>query len=80
MVLTAATFFWASSFLVMRALGLYQTDLVPHANSLFLAAISVVARFGLAALLLAVWRGRHFASFTRLELWQGAGLGLFGGI
>jgi drug/metabolite transporter (DMT)-like permease len=79
-VLTAATFFWASSFLVMRALGLHQTDLDPQAGSLFLAAISVVARFGFAALALAVWRGRHFASFTRLELWQGAGLGLFGGI
>jgi len=79
-ILTAATFFWASSFLVMRALGLHETDRVPRVNSLFLSAVSVLARFGLAALILAVWRGRHFASFTRLELWQGAGLGLFGGI
>jgi drug/metabolite transporter (DMT)-like permease len=39
-----------------------------------------VVRFALAALLLAVWRGRGFARFTRLELWQGAGLGFFGGI
>ena len=80
LILTAATFLWASSFLVMRALGKHQTNLVPGVNSLFLAAVSVVARFGLAALVLAVWRGRHCASFTRLELWQGAGLGLFGGI
>jgi drug/metabolite transporter (DMT)-like permease len=40
----------------------------------------VVGRFGVAALVLAVWRGRDFASFTRLEIWQGAGLGFFGGI
>ena len=79
-VLTAATFFWATSFPVMRALGLHQTDLVPGVNSLFLAAVSVLARFGLAALVLAVWRGRDFARFTRLEIWQGAGLGFFGGI
>ncbi len=78
-ILTAATFFWAASFLVMRALGFHQTRLVPGVNSLFLAAVSVLGRFGLAALILAVWRGRHFASFTRLEIWQGAGLGVFGG-
>ena len=79
-VLTAATFFWAASFPAMRALGLHQKDLAPGVNTLFLAAVSVIGRFGVAALVLAVWRGRDFASFTRLEFWQGAGLGIFGGI
>jgi drug/metabolite transporter (DMT)-like permease len=79
-VLAAATGCWATSFLVMKALGLHQADLVPGVPSLFLAAASVVVRFALAALALAVWRGRDFARFTRLELWQGAGLGFFGGI
>jgi drug/metabolite transporter (DMT)-like permease len=64
----------------MRALGLLQTALVPGVSSLFLSAVSVLARFGLAALALAVWRGRDFAAFTRLEIWQGTGLGFFGGI
>jgi drug/metabolite transporter (DMT)-like permease len=64
----------------MRALGLHQTALVPGVNSLFLAAASVSVRFALAALMLAVWRGRDFARVTRLEIWQGAGLGFFGGL
>ena len=80
LVLTATTFFWATSFPVMRALGMHQTALVPGVSSLFLAAVSMLARFGLAALALAVWRGRNFARFTRLEIWQGAGLGFFGGL
>lgn len=79
-VLAAATFCWATSFVVMKALGLHQAGLAPDVSSLFLASASVAVRFGLAALILAVWRGRGFARFTRLELWQGAGLGFFGGI
>jgi drug/metabolite transporter (DMT)-like permease len=79
-VLAAATFCWATSFPAMRALGLHQTALVPGVSSLFLAAVSVLVRFAVAALALAVWRGRDFAGFTRLEIWQGAGLGFFGGI
>ena len=79
-MLAAATFLWAVSYPVMKALGMHQTNLVPGVNSLFLAAVSVLARFGLAALALAIWRGRDFARFTRLEIWQGAGLGFFGGI
>jgi drug/metabolite transporter (DMT)-like permease len=79
-VLAAAIVLWATSFLAMKALGLHQANLVPGVSGLFLAAASVTVRFALAALVLAVWRGRDFASFTRLELWQGAGLGFFGGI
>jgi drug/metabolite transporter (DMT)-like permease len=59
---------------------LLQTGLAPGVHSLFLASVSVLARFGLAALVLAVWCGRDFARVTRLEIWQGAGLGFFGGI
>jgi len=42
-------------------------------------AVSVVGRFGWRRWF---WRlaRRDFASFTRLEIWQGAGLGFFGGI
>jgi len=79
-VLAAAILLWSVSYPVMKALGLHQANLVPGVNGLFLAAASVVARFALAALILAVWRGRDFARFTRLELLQGAGLGFFGGI
>jgi drug/metabolite transporter (DMT)-like permease len=79
-VLAAATFCWATSFPVMRALGMHQGNLVPGTGSIFLTAVSVVVRFGLAALVLGAWRGRDFARMTRLEIWQGAGLGFFGGV
>jgi drug/metabolite transporter (DMT)-like permease len=78
--LAAAILLWATSFLAMKALGMHQEGLVPGVNGLFLAAASVVVRFAMAAILLAAWRGRDFARFTRLELLQGAGLGFFGGI
>jgi drug/metabolite transporter (DMT)-like permease len=91
-LLVAATFFWAASFPVMKALGLRQEALAPGVNTLFLSAVSVVARFGLSALVLAVWfweRARPRVScsapspntrITRLEMWQGAGLGFFSGL
>ena len=78
--LAAATFFWAASFPVMRALGLHQATLAPGVNTVFCSAISLFARFAIAAFTLALWRGRDVARFTRSEFWQGSGLGIFGGI
>jgi drug/metabolite transporter (DMT)-like permease len=79
-LLVAATFFWAASFPVMKALGQCQDALAPGVNTLFLTAVSLSARFGLSALVLAVWLWRKPGRFTRLELWQGIGLGFFGGL
>lgn len=79
-ILAAAILLWSVSYLVMKALTMHQANLVPGVNGFFLVAASVVVRFAIAALLLALWRGRDFARFTRLELWHGAGLGFFGGI
>jgi len=80
LILVGATFFWAASFPLMKALARHQEALAPGVNPLFLAAVSVLARFGLSALLLAAWHGRGLGGFTRLEMGQGAGLGFFGGI
>jgi drug/metabolite transporter (DMT)-like permease len=38
-----------------------------------------VFRFGVAAVILFLWHGRSLGSLTRLEVWQGVGLALFGG-
>ena len=42
--------------------------------------MSLFIRFGGGALVLALWNARRLAGLTRLELWQGLGLALFGGI
>jgi drug/metabolite transporter (DMT)-like permease len=79
-LLAVATLFWAASFPVMRALGLHQSILAPGVNSIFLSALSICARFGVAALVLLLWRGRDCFRCTEPEWRQAAGLGVFGGI
>ncbi len=79
-MLLFATIFWGLSFPVMRSLGLLQEQLLPGVSSWFMSSATVAARFGLAALLLALWSWRTLAQMTRLELWQGAGLAFIGGL
>ena len=78
--LAVATLFWAASFPVMRALGLHQATLAPGVNTMFLSAVSICARFGVAALVLILWRGRDSFRCTAAEWRQAAGLGVFGGL
>lgn len=77
-MLLLATFFWAASFPLVKALALEQQRLVPAAGTWFLAMIGALYRFGLAGLLLALFLNRRLRQLTRLELEQGFWLAFFG--
>jgi drug/metabolite transporter (DMT)-like permease len=79
-MLFMATSVWGGSFLAMKALGLVQEKIMPGAGSWFLTSLSLSIRFGVSALCLACWCGPKLATITRLELSQGLGLGIFGGL
>ena len=77
-MLMSATFFWASSFPVMKALGLEQQKLLPDASTWFLTWLGVMYRFGAAGLLLAIFLWRDLKNISRSEIEQGFGLAVFG--
>lgn len=77
-MLLLATFFWAASFPLVKALALEQQRLVPAAGTWFLAMIGALYRFGIAGLLLALFLNRRLLKLTRLELEQGFWLAFFG--
>lgn len=79
-MLTTATIFWGLSFPVMKSIGMLQQGLLPHASSWFNASVTVIARFAISALIIGAVSARTLPRLTRLEIWQGAGLGFFGGI
>lgn len=79
-LLILATVFWGFSFLAMKALGLTQQKLLPDGNSWFFASLSLVVRFGIAAVILLLWSMRTLHGITRRELQQGIGLGVVGGL
>lgn len=79
-LLALATLFWGMSFPVMKAIGQVQQQLLPHTSTWFGTSIVVFARFAISALILGVMARRNLPRLTRLEIWQGAGLGFFGGI
>jgi drug/metabolite transporter (DMT)-like permease len=79
-MLFLATSVWGGSFLAMKALGLKQAQLVPRAGTWFFTSVSLLMRFSVSALLIGLWAGRRLGQMTRLEIWQGLGLGSFGGI
>lgn len=71
---------WAFSFPAMKALEQLGRITVPEAPSFFFATLCVAGRFTLAGLILAAFCGRSLRGLTRLEIHQGGGIGLFGGI
>jgi drug/metabolite transporter (DMT)-like permease len=79
-VLFFATAFWGSSFVAMKALSDCQRPIVPEASTWFLSAMSLLLRFGIAAVVTAIFFARSVRTMTRLEFKQGMVLGLFGGI
>ena len=68
---------WGVSFPLAKALTIAQGHLAPGADSWFLAALSLVFRFGLAAAILAVTARRTLGAISRREVSQGVGLGVF---
>src|ERR1051326_4373703 len=75
-----ATLFWGVSFPVMKGIGILHQRLLPSEGSWFAASSAVAVRFGSAAVITLVWSWRTLPQFTRLELWQGLGLGAFAGL
>jgi drug/metabolite transporter (DMT)-like permease len=79
-MLVLATVFWGLSFPVMKAVGMAQQLLLPHASSWFTTSSSISLRFGVASLIMVIWIWPTIHRTTRLEFLQGLGLGIFGGI
>ena len=78
-MLVLATLFWGASFPVMKSLALAQQELLPRTNRWFFTAAVILARFGGSAVILLALSWRNCRQMTRLEVWQGLGLGLFCG-
>jgi drug/metabolite transporter (DMT)-like permease len=81
-MLAATTVFWSLSFPLVKAIGILQSQLVPGSNSWFHASLTGVVRFSCAGVILLLVSLRTVSRITRLEVWQGIGLGFFaaGGI
>jgi drug/metabolite transporter (DMT)-like permease len=71
---------WSFSFPLMKALEQVGRATVPGESSVFFAALCTALRFTVAAILFGAFCARTLPGVTRSELWQGAGLGVFGGI
>jgi drug/metabolite transporter (DMT)-like permease len=79
-LLATATLFWGLSFPIMKSIGQVQQQLLPHASTWFSTSIVVFARFAVSALIIGIVAAKSLPRLTRLEIWQGGGLGFFGGI
>ena len=79
-MLLLATFFWGTSFLVMKSLVKVQQQLVPDANTWLLTSVSLIFRFGVAAVVLLLWNFKTVRKMTWCEFYEGAGLGIIGGL
>jgi drug/metabolite transporter (DMT)-like permease len=80
LLLFLATVLWATTFILTKALGDVQRERDSAASSWLISALSLVIRFGLGAGLVALWQARRLRELTRLEITQGIGLALFGGV
>jgi drug/metabolite transporter (DMT)-like permease len=78
--LLIATGFWGLSFPFIRSTWLLQRQLVPEISSVFFAAALAVVRFSVAGIIIGLFAVRTLRQLTRLELQQGIGLGVFGGL
>src|SRR6185369_14371202 len=79
-MLVVASAFWGLSFPTTKALAMLQQELLPDSSSWFVAALCVVYRFVIASLILLALAARSLTRLSRLEIEQGLGLGLFGGV
>lgn len=65
---------------MMKAIGMLHDGLLQHADSWFATSSAVAVRFGIAAVLILAWSWRSVGTITRLEVWQGFGLGVCAGL
>ncbi len=76
-MLVLANLFWGLSFPLIKAIAFEHQHLLPASSSWFITACMLAPRFILAAAILAVWLRGRLLGASRLEVWQGVGLGLF---
>jgi drug/metabolite transporter (DMT)-like permease len=79
-MLVLATALWGLSFPTMKALTATQDILLPDRSSWFFSSLCNIYRFGLAAFVMLFLSVRTLNRVTRLEISQGIGLGLVGGL
>jgi drug/metabolite transporter (DMT)-like permease len=79
-MLILATVFWGVSFPITRALAMLEDAIVPGASTWFYTALNATTRFTGATVIVLLICVRRVGRLTKLELWQGAGLGFFGGV
>src|SRR4051794_1746070 len=79
-MLILATGFWGLSFVTQPALAKAQMALLPSTNTWVFSALSVIVRFGGAALVLVLFSLRTLPKMSRSEVSQGIGLGVIGGV
>ena len=79
-LLVLANACWALSFPTVKALELYQREWFGSGNSWFITSSALVVRFGLASVVMLFVCARTLRRATRLEIYEGVGLGVFGGI
>jgi len=75
-----ATSVWGLSFPFIKASWLAQHNVVPEMSSMFHAALLAVVRFGASSIVIGIFSARTLRLLTKLELEQGLGLGVFGGL
>ncbi|HWD19767.1 MAG TPA: EamA family transporter [Verrucomicrobiae bacterium] len=80
LLLIGATVLWAASFILTKALGDAQRAQDPQAGTWLLSSLSLALRFGGATVVAGLWQARRLGKTTRSEMWQGVGLGVFGGV
>ena len=79
LALIVASACWGLSFPIMHALSVAQSNLLPGVSSWFISSWCLTLRFLIAALLVGtwyLWRGQ-LRGWTRLEIAQAVGLGIF---
>lgn len=79
LMLLLANLFWGVSFPLIKAMAIAQQQLVPEGGNWFITAYSVAPRFLIASVVLLLVLGRQLRTFTRLELKQGALIGVTAG-
>ncbi len=77
-MLVLATGFWSLSFPTMKALTIAQQNLLPESSTWFICSLCIAYRFGAAALVMLALSARTLRGLTPLEVWEGAGMGVFG--
>lgn len=79
-MLVLANACWALSFPTMKAVELDQRGLFENGNSWFITSSALVVRFGLASIVMLLVCAGTIRRLTRLEIWEGTGLGIIGGV